>query len=369
MHRDAAVLVIAGLGIWVDGDPKVGKVETHVLPIAETADEVVYVCTGPVPEDGNGVEFHQLEPSRWKPLTLLRQFLAAMLLARRREFDLVASFSLVPYGLFALAVGALSRTPTHLGIIGSDLDVHAESSYGPAVQWLFRRFDVVSVSGSDFRTRLTAMGVPHERTFSVLHPVSSDFADASVADDPTYDVLWLTRMSSEKDPLLFVEALAALRERGVSFTAALVGGGPLEAEVRRAVADRGLDDVVNVPGWANDPVEYYRDARVYVLTSEREMLPLSLVEAMLVGVPSVVPAVGAIPDVVDDGENGLLVADRTPAAYADAIERLLTDETERAEMARAATDVESRLSFEAVGETWAEVFEYVETGRRPSERD
>ena len=365
MDRDTAVLVVAGLGIWVDGEPKVGKVETHVLPLAEAADEVVYVCTGPVPEDGNGVEFHRLAPSRWKPLTLLRQFLVALLLAVRRDFDLVVSFSLVPYGLFALAIGALSRTPAHLGIIGSDLDVHAEARYGPAVRWLFRRFDVVTVSGSDFRDRLAAMGVPLYRTFSVLHPVSSDFADASVEADPEYDVLWLTRMSAEKDPLLFVDALTELRERSVPFTAAAVGGGPLEDEVRRAVTDRGLDDAVDVPGWASSPADYYREARVYVLTSEREMLPLSLVEAMLVGVPSVAPAVGAIPDVVDDGENGLLVADHTPEAYADAIERLLTDEAAREAMADAAAEVESRLSFEAVGEEWAAVFEFVATGERP----
>ena len=358
MDRDAAVLVIAGFGIWVDGEPKVGKIESHLQPIAEAADEVVYVCSGPASSETDGITYHPINRSRWKLLTLLRQFLVCLWLARRRQFDVVVSFSLVPYGMFALVVGALTRTPTHLGIIGSDLDVHANARYGPVVRWLFRRFDVVTVSGSDFRDRLVAMGVRRERIFIVLHPVRSEYAAASVRESPDYDVLWLTRLSPEKDPMLFVDALTELRDRSVEFRAAIVGGGSMEEEVRRAVADRGLDDAVDVPGWANSPVEYYRNARVYVLTSEREMLPLSLVEAMLVGVPPVTPPLGAIPDIVDDGENGLLV-DRDPVAYADAIERLLTDESFRAAVAAAAPEVESQLTYEAVGEAWTEIFDYV----------
>lgn len=367
MTDRSAVLVIAGLGIWVDGAPKTGKIETHIYPIADAADEVSFVCTGPTADRTDGITYHQVAPSRWKPFTLLRQFLVALRLAVVRDYDLVASFALVPYGIFALLTGALSRTPAHLGIIGSDLDVHAQARYGPAVAWLFRRFDVVSVAGDDFRDRLTDLGVPRERIFTVLHPVSSEFSAESRRPDPEYDILWLTRMSEEKAPLLFVDVLAELRDRGVPYTAALVGSGPLEGEVRAAVDRAGLDGRVDVPGWAENPVEYYRNARTYVLTSEREMLPLTLVESMLVGVPPVAPSVGAIPEVLDDGQNGLLVADRSPTTYADAIETLLTEETTYARLASNTTAVESKLSYDAVAESWESILAFARRDHSNSE--
>jgi glycosyltransferase involved in cell wall biosynthesis len=317
------------------------------------------VCTGPTAGRSDTITYHQVHPSPWKPLTLLRQFLLALRLALAREYDLVASFALVPYGLFALVVGGLTQSPVHLGIIGSDLDVHARAWYGPVVAWLFRRFDVVTIAGSEYRERLRRLGVPRERIFTILHPVNSDFSDASRFADPEYDVLWLTRMSEEKAPLLFVEALEVMRDRGVEYSVAIVGSGPLESEVRAAVERAGLADRVDVPGWAEEPVEYYRTAGVYVLTSEREMLPLTLVESMLVGVPPVAPAVGAIPDVVEDGENGVLVADRSPETYADAIETLLTDEDTYRRVASNASTVESELSYDAVAESWDEIFDYV----------
>jgi len=363
MTAETTVLVVAGFGIWVDGTPRTAKIETHVYPIADAADHVSFVCTGPTAGRSDDITYHQVRPSRWKPLTLLRQFLLTLRLALAGDYDLVASFSLVPYGTFALVAGAVARSPVHLGIIGADLDVHAHAPYGPVVAWLFRRFDVISVAGAEYRDRLVDLGVRPERVFTVLHPVSSDFSNASRRGDPEYDVLWLTRLSDEKAPLLFVEALEVLRDRGVGYSAAIVGSGPLEAEVGAAVDRAGLAARVDLPGWAEEPVEYYRSARVYVLTSEREMLPLTLVESMLVGVPPVAPAVGAIPDVVADGENGVLVADRSPEAYADAIEALLTEDDTYERLAANTTAVESTLSVEAVAESWTEILDCARGGR------
>lgn len=355
-----SVLVIAGLGRWVDGVAKVGKIETHVQPIALAADGVDFVCTGPTADSTEGITYHQIEPSRWKLLTLLRQLLVGLRLAIRNDYDVIVSFSLVPYGIFALVSGVVSRTPTHLGIIGSDLDVHAKGRYAPIVQWLFRRFNVVTVAGEEFRGRLADCGVDRSRIHTVLHPVRSDYASVSPEEDPSYDLLWLTRVSSVKSPLLFVDIIAELVNRGNDVTAAIVGSGPLLEEVRDAIERRDLKDRVDVPGWSESPEEFYRDARIYVLTSNREMLPLTVVEAMLVGTPPVVPPLGGIPDIVEDGENGVLVESREIDDYVDAIEWLLAHEQLRHELAAEAPEIEAELSYDAVADTWERIFSALE---------
>lgn len=351
MGGNKRILVVTGIGGWVDGTPQVGKIETHIYPLADAAERVDVVSPGPT-TDRDDITFHQIPRSSWQFLTLLRQFLVAARLAASREYDLVASYCLVPYGVFALVCGWISRTPSHLGIIGKDLDVHAVRWYGPVIRWLFRRFDAISVAGTVYRRRLEEFGVDPEHVFILYHPVSERYLAASQAENPEYDLLWLTRLSPEKDPLLFVEILRILRDRSVSFTAAIVGNGPLESDVRDAVERYGLSDRVDVPGWTDDPLRYYRNSSIYVMTSSREMLPLSLVEAMYVGVPPVVPSLGAIPDTVNDGESGFVVEDGTAESFADEIERLLRDDALRSTMGSNAPDVHRRMSRQAVAGTW-----------------
>jgi glycosyltransferase involved in cell wall biosynthesis len=68
---------------------------------------------------------------------------------------------------------------------------------------------------------------------------------------------------------------------------------------------------------------------LFTLPSHEEGQPIAILEAMAAGLPVVVTSIGANPDVVRDGVDGLLVAPRDPAALADALERLLRDPAER----------------------------------------
>ena len=361
MTDGKSILVIAKFGTVVSGEARVSKIETHIQPIADATDRVDYVSAGPVSEQTTGINYYSFDESNFKLFTLFKQFLIAMRLAVRNDYDLIVSFSLPPYGIFALLLKYLTRTPAHLGIIGADLDVHANAKYGPIIVWLFNRFDVISVAGQEYEERLIEFGIPSDRIYTVLHPVSSEFSQASVGENPSFDLLWLTRMSSEKDPLLFIEILDELRDRSVDYSAAMVGSGPMESEVKEAIRERGLQNYVATPGWTDIPVEYYRDARIYVLTSSREMLPLTLVEAMFVGLPPVVPPKGAIPDVVKDGKNGIIVHSRDVETYADKIESLLIQEELQTELGTNAKNIVSVISDESVSDTWKEIFSSVES--------
>jgi glycosyltransferase involved in cell wall biosynthesis len=91
---------------------------------------------------------------------------------------------------------------------------------------------------------------------------------------------------------------------------------------------------------------------VYVLTSAREGIPLTLLEAMAVGTPAVVPHVGSVTDAVSHGENGLVVGEADPEAVADAIERLLEDNALRERLASNAPGVRDSFSYDAARDDW-----------------
>ncbi len=126
-----------------------------------------------------------------------------------------------------------------------------------------------------------------------------DLGDARV-------VAFLGRFSPEKHVETVIATASILRARSdVVFV--LAGGGPLEADLRRAVREGGLEERVVFAGVLADPRPLLRRASAVVLPSEHETMGLVLVEAMALGTPVVASRVGGIPEVVRDGEEGFLV--------------------------------------------------------------
>ena len=89
---------------------------------------------------------------------------------------------------------------------------------------------------------------------------------------------------------------------------AILGSGPLEGETRALVRELGLDDAVSLPGRTNIR-DWLERGDVFVHTSRWEGFGIVLLEAMLASLPIVATSVSAVPEVVADGETGILVAE------------------------------------------------------------
>ena len=171
-------------------------------------------------------------------------------------------------------------------------------------------------------------------------------------------VLAAASLREVKGHVHLLEAARLLRERGVEVRIECVGDGPLRPELERSIAEHGLSDrVVLTPALSHRELLDRLAAGTWcaaVLASvvtpfgEHEGIPVSLLEAMSVGVPAIGTATGGIPALLGDGA-GLLVPQRDAAALADALERVLTDAALRAELAAAGRRrVEERFDVEVV---------------------
>jgi glycosyltransferase involved in cell wall biosynthesis len=131
---------------------------------------------------------------------------------------------------------------------------------------------------------------------------------------------------------------AALRVREAVPTArlVLVGQGPKEHDVRRQVGELGLQDMVVFAGQRDDAPRVANSFDVFVLPSRYEGLAIALLEAMALGRPPVVTAVGGLSELVQDGTNGLVVPPSDPEALAEAIVTLLLDADLRKRLGEAA---------------------------------
>ena len=135
----------------------------------------------------------------------------------------------------------------------------------------------------------------------------------------------LTRIKAYKNPLLLVEALAALDARGLTdWSLDIFGDGPdradLEARTPPELADR-----VHWRGRSSGPDHAFAEIDVLCVPSGFEAFPLVMVEAMARGVPVMAAVSGAIPEMLDDGRAGVIVDPLTVEAWTDACEAVIRD--------------------------------------------
>ncbi|MDJ0973197.1 MAG: glycosyltransferase [Planctomycetota bacterium] len=167
-------------------------------------------------------------------------------------------------------------------------------------------------------------------------------------------LLWTGRFVDVKRPLALLDVVAAM-QTPVTLTA--LGEGPLRTAFLAAAEVRGLTKRVHAPGAVTDVAPQVARADALVLTSRSEGVPLSVLEAMVVGTPVVVPAVGGLVDVVTDGETGRLAPAGDDAALATALDALAADPDARAALAaRARTMACARFAAERLADETAALY-------------
>jgi glycosyltransferase involved in cell wall biosynthesis len=133
------------------------------------------------------------------------------------------------------------------------------------------------------------------------------------------------RIVPVKNHRLFLDAAARVAAREESVRFVIVGDGALRREMEDYASVIGLAGRTIFTGWRRDLPKIYADLNVLVVSSDNEGTPVSAIEAMAAGLPVVATRVGGLPDLVTDGENGLLTPAKNPDAMATAILGLLQD--------------------------------------------
>jgi glycosyltransferase involved in cell wall biosynthesis len=205
----------------------------------------------------------------------------------------------------------------------------------------------------------------------MYHGLNADFArllgNAPPVDQPDrLRIISVGRLVEKKGFDLLVDAIALLSERGVDVTAAIAGdSGDHEAVIRARVKAAGLDERFVFLGTLSQAELFaeYRRSSVFALAcritddGDRDGIPNVLMEAMAAGLPVVSTAVSGIPELVDDGVNGLLVPPEDAEALADAIWRLAKDPALSERLAVAgATTIAEHFDGEALARHMAGLF-------------
>ena len=179
----------------------------------------------------------------------------------------------------------------------------------------------------------TSWGLDRSRIEVLVNPAPPP-RDVEPAELAPNTVVFVGRLTEQKALSVLIDAVAQVPEVKLE----LLGDGPERTALESRVAGAGLDGRVVFRG--SQPREvvlaHLAAARAAVLSSAWENLPHAAVEALSVGTPVVSTAVGGVPEVVHDDENGLLVPPGDATAFAGALRKVVADDALRARLAAAA---------------------------------
>lgn len=270
--------------------------------------------------------------------------LAMLRYARTHRFDVFEAHWPFPHALFAWIGARRQRAGLSLRFYGAELMLADRlAPVRPFLRFFMRRAHRANAISTFTAQRALCL---LERQMAVVpygsavplaapqeEPERNGAASAATGSTRRAELLFVGRLVARKGVEYLVRAMPLVRARGIDAHLTVVGSGHREAEIRQAIDAAGAADLVTLAGRVSEEekIRLYRACDAYVHPAivdaggDTEMLGVVLIEAMAYRKPVIASDVGGIPDVIQDGDTGLLVPQQDPQALADAIARVLRD--------------------------------------------
>lgn len=211
------------------------------------------------------------------------------------------------------------------------------------------------------RTRIHGVDVTAQRGWA--RRADEVRAEFGIPGD-AFVLAFVANFRAVKNHSMMLEAAEMVLSRRPDALFVLAGDGPLREQVLADIDRRGLGDRVRYLGQVRQAGRLVAAADALVLASHYEALPVVAMEAIASGVPVVATAVGGIPDLVRDGDNGILVPPGSPQRLAEAIERAMRPEVHAALSAGALAD--TSVDVAATAAWFDDVYAALAAGARKS---
>ena len=273
-----------------------------------------------------------------------------------------------PNGIRAAAlreIGAIRTRALVTSFYGYDLSefIRPRNPYSR----LFRQGDRFLPLSESMRARLIALGCPDDRILVHRLGVTPDaFAAGPRCGTGPVRIVSIARLVEKKGLEYGIRAIAVLMRltsRDVRYT--ILGDGPLRPELEKLIESLGLSDLVRLEGWCDRFSVRRRLAESDILlapsvtsaSGDEEGTPTAILEAMASGLSVVSTFHAGIPEVVEDGVSGVLVAERDIAATANALRLLVDDRGLRQAMGLAGRAfVSTRHNIDRLNDTLLEIY-------------
>ncbi|MDZ7336942.1 MAG: glycosyltransferase [candidate division KSB1 bacterium] len=279
------------------------------------------------------------------------KFLAGLVL--KKSVNLLHFHYLVDARFF-LALKRLTQLPAVVSVYGYDVSSFPRLFWGCGQRYLqpiFYEMDCFIAMSHDMQRDLIQIGCPKHKIVVHYYGIDTDrfaYPERTYPEKKEVNILMCGTLEPKKAQNWVLEALHLWEKRQCSqhsFRITFMGEGPLRPRLESLVHEFGWEDRVCFLGHVpyHDPrlVEEYRQADIFALPSitikgDKEGIPGTIVEAMACGLPVVSTYHAGIPEVITNGQDGLLVRERDLEGLSQALGQLIEDRALRERLGRAA---------------------------------
>jgi glycosyltransferase involved in cell wall biosynthesis len=294
----------------------------------------------------------------------------------RKRPHLVGGFHIMVNGMAAIILARLIGSQSMYFCVGGPAEIRDGGIH--SADSLFKKMETADavverkllkiVAGADLIITMGTKAVTFFREkgiVSAYHVVSGGIDPVRFQpghEASSYDLILTGRLVEVKRIDVFLRAIRHVVDQIPRVRAVILGEGRLREELGALAAELGIARNVTFAGHQDDVETWLRRSKIFVLTSDSEGLSLSMMEAMMCGLPVVVSDVGDLGDLVEDGVNGYLVPRRCPELFAHRLVDLLSDEAKLRAFSAAARHSALRYETQAAIQRWDHI---LCDGRRP----
>ena len=327
------------------------KKEYEVVIVTTLEEENEYELPGGAKRILSDLTPEEITKSRWK--NLKHRYLKLRNIWKKEKPDIIVSF-IGKNNIMAIVTSLGLKIPVAVSVRGEPTEEYYNKVLRFLAKYLFR-----FASGVILQTKESRQFFPKktlQKAVVLPNPLNPVFLEKPYEGEKEKKIVLVGRIDSNKNQRMAVQAFAKIHEKFPEYYMEIWGEGEERESLFSYVKELGLKDKIFLPGATNQVKEKLETATLYVLPSNTEGMPNSLMEAMALGIPSISTdcPCGGPAELITDGFDGLLVPVGKVNPMAEAMERVLSDNDLREKLSINSLKIRERLDPIAVNNQWEE---------------
>lgn len=195
------------------------------------------------------------------------------------------------------------------------------------------------------------------KTHIIFNPVkmTEDIIGKALTIPKKDRIVLVGRLHPQKNHILAIDAFGLFLKKHPSYSLSIYGEGSLRNKIQKYIDYKNLSDSVILEGTSSDVMSQILDAKVFLLTSNFEGMPNALIEAMCLGLPCVSTPVSGAVDLIENGNNGIIVSP-VPSDIVEVLDELVDDEDKCFNLGVSASKIYNKLRIEKISIEWIDYF-------------
>lgn len=275
----------------------------------------------------------------------------------KKNADVVLSF-LAPFNIFTLVSSFGLKIPK---IVADRNDPRCipSNKVVRAVRDFVYHFATAVVVQNDNNKKYFSKSV-QKKCSVIFNPVAfQPYKGIALSTEKSEKIVSVGRIIKQKNNLMLINSFKNICNEFENLKLVFYGEGNMKPELENRIKEMGIGGKVVFAGNVKDVIDNIKDARIFVMTSDYEGMPNALLEAMCAGLPVISTKVSGAVDVIESGENGILVGLNDEKALSDAMRSFLQDEAFAKKCGENAVEVSELLDGDVIMKQWEYVIEVV----------